>query len=754
MFLLSAFALPHQAKHTFEIAHGQFLLDGKPTQIIAGEMHYPRIPEAYWRHRIKMAKAMGLNAISIYCFWNYHETEPGKFDFKGNADVAKFVRICQEEGMWAILRPGPYVCAEWEFGGYPYWLLNVPGCVVRKDNQPFLNAASRFMNALGKQLAPLQVTRGGNILMVQVENEYGSFGSDKVFMGKTRQQVRDAGFDVPLFTADGESQMPAGRIDGALPGWNGGGFPQIKKVVDKFQPGGPYFVPEFYPGWLCHWGETFPRSNGQGATRGVEELVRGGASVTLYMFHGGTNFGFWNGANYGGKYEPHITSYDYDAPCDESGRATQKYMMFRDMLTRNLPNATIPSVPPANPVVTVPRFKLNPVASILDLLGRPKRFDDPQPMERLGQGYGFVMYRHTLTGSGRKQLTIDGVRDYAVVMVNGKTVGTLDRRRKERTIMVELLGDKDINIDILVENGGRINYGRELLDNLKGITGRVSLDGKELKGWQHFSLPFASVPKTIGHPTEKSPTVYAGQFELKSIGDTFLDMRGWNKGIVWINGHNLGRYFKIGPQQTLYVPGPWLRTGVNDISIFEEIPTGQSAVEAIDHSILDEAVPEPVITVNRARMDRTPAVETTDKVASGEFAKGNAWQIVPFKSKTGRYFVFDTLSSHANETFSSCAELELIGADGKTLPRNKWKIAFCDSEETLAENGAAENMIDGDPETIWHSVWSQPHKGHPHRVIIDLGAQVTVAGCRYLPRQGGEHPAMTKGYAMFVCTKV
>lgn len=744
-------ALFSLAPHTFAVERGAFILDGKPIQLLAAEMHYPRIPEAYWRHRIQMAKAMGLNALSVYCFWNYHETEKGRFNFSGNADVAKFCKIAQEEKMWVLLRPGPYVCAEWEFGGYPYWLQNIPGCVVRKDNPAFMAASANYLKALGRQLAPLQVTHGGNILMVQVENEYGSFGGDHVFMAKNRDQIRDAGFDVPLFTADGEGQMPNGKVDGALPGWNGGGWPNLKLVIDRYQPGGPYFVPEFYPGWLCHWSEKFPRSDGRGTARALEALVNGGASVSFYMFHGGTNFGFWNGANYGGGYQPHITSYDYDAPCDEAGRATAKFMFLRETLAKHVPVAPIPAPIPS---IAIPKIAVAPVATVTSSLPNPRKFATPQPMERLGQGYGFVLYRHKLTGSGPKTLVVEGVRDYAVVIVNGKTVGVLDRRRRDRSLPIELIGDQEITIDILVENGGRINFAQELLDNLKGIVGGVTLDGKPLTGWEHFSLPFANQPNP--RPTkadEKSPTFYKGAITVGEVGDTFLDMRGWNKGVVWVNGHNLGRYWKIGPQQTLYLPGSWLRKGANDIVILEELPTGARSLSGRKDSILDEVNPEPAKPMP-ARMDRVPVVNDADLVATGSFSAGSDWKTVPFAAKRGRFLVFETLSSQEGEPYASAAEVGLLGANGQPLDRSKWKVVYADSEETLAEDGRADNILDGDPETIWHAVWSQPGKGHPHRIVIDLGASVQSTGFRYLPRPHGPRPGMTKGYRIYLAAKV
>ncbi len=750
MFALAACLVAHQVTHTFAIKDGNFLLDGKPFQVVAGEMHYPRIPEAYWRHRIQMAKAMGLNTISIYCFWNFHETERGKFDFSGGADVAKFVRIAQQEKMWVVVRPGPYVCAEWEYGGYPYWLQNIPGCVVRKNNPAFLREAAKYMKELGKQLAPLQVTRGGNILMFQVENEYGSFDSDKAFLAATLKSVKDSGIDVPLFTADGEGQMPAGKIEGILPGWNGGSWPRLKAVVDNHYPGGPYFVPELYPGWLCHWGEKFPRNNGVGMVRQVENIVKNGASMTLYMFHGGTNFGFWNGANFGGNYQPHITSYDYDAPCDEAGGATPKYKLLREMLMKYAPSGSIPPVPAPIPVITIPRTTLKPVATVLDLTGKITKSSSPLPMEKLGQGYGFVLYRHLLKGTGAKILSIEGIRDYAVVMLDGKSVGTLDRRRREKNLTLKLQGKSAHRLEILVENGGRVNFGQQLLDNLKGIVSAVTLDGEGLKGWEQVSLPMATVPTGSGKKVSPNvPTIYHANFQLTKVGDTYLDLRGWTKGVVWVNGQNIGRYFKIGPQQTLFVPGVWLKKGKNTVTVFELVETKRTSIEGLNKAVLDENVPE-VAKTKTPRATAAPKFETEHVVIEGEFKPGNDWQTMSFAQKSGRFLCFETLSTFGNEDFATAAEIQLVGVDGKPINRSKWKVVWTDSEETLSEDGSADNLIDGDRESIWHSIWSQPHKGQPHRVVIDLGANTTATGFRYLPRSGGVRPGMTKGFRVYL----
>ena len=580
------FALPASAPaHTFQIEGGKFLLDGKPFVILAGEIHPSRVPKEYWRQRIQMAKAMGLNTISVYEFWNMHEPEKGRFTFKGNEDVTRFIRICQEEGMWVILRPGPYVCAEWDFGGYPYWLLNDPGLTIRSKDPKFMFFAKRYLNEFAKRTAPLQVTHGGNILMVQVENEYGSYGRDKEYMAEIRDALKSAGYDVPLYVAEGGAQLANAWIPGTVAGVNGGGWPDVVKTADRYTPGGPYIVPEFYPGWLDHWGEAKVVTDGDVAA--FSDLVRHGVSVSLYMFHGGTNFGFMNGANFGGAFQPDITSYDYDAPLDEAGRPREKYFKFRDAISM-LTGQTPPPVPATTPVVTIPRFQLMPAGSLFGSLPAPVHSERPLTMEALGQAYGFVLYRTHVHASGGSELELHGVRDYAVVMLDGKAVTWLDRREHENVQRVAL-PDGNWRLDILVENGGRINYGGKLPDNHKGLTGKVLLGGQELTGWENYSLPMSDAGRIrLDGVSNPGPTFYKAEFELPKTGDAFLDMRGWTKGVLWVNGHNLGRYWRIGPQQTLYLPGVWLKKGRNQVLVFEEGAVADPSIEGLPEQNLTE----------------------------------------------------------------------------------------------------------------------------------------------------------------------
>ena len=587
-----------RATHTFAIADGAFRLDGKPLQIISGEMHFARIPREYWRHRLRMAKAMGLNTIATYVFWNYHEIKPGVFDFRtGNRDLAAFVRIAQEEGLWVILRPGPYACAEWDFGGFPSYLLKEPDLKVRSKDPRFLAAAHRYIDALAKEIRPLQVTRGGPILMVQAENEYGSYGSDAEYKEYHRKMLLDNNIDVPLFTSDGDWLFAKGSIPGVLMTGNGEeNYDTLVSRVNAFHGGqGPYMVAEFYPGWLIHWAEKFPITPTKNFIGSYESLLAHGASVNLYMFHGGTNFGFTSGSNYSRErpIEPSTTTYDYDAPLSEAGWATPKYYALRDVIRRHV-SYEIPAVPDSLPVIAVPAVTLAPTADLFDLVKQVKPLQAAQPlaMEEMGQVEGWVFYRHTVTTATKGLLEVIGLRDYGIVFVNGTRVATLNRRDKKFTVEISVPAGG--RLEILVENMGRINYGGDMVNNRKGIISPVKLGGAELSGWETYQLPFDKVPSARGTktaPTAGVPLVLRGSFTLERTGDTFLDMRAWQKGIVFVNGINLGRYWQVGPQQTLYLPGAWLKRGRNEIVVFETGTAATRTVAGLTRPILEDLRP-------------------------------------------------------------------------------------------------------------------------------------------------------------------
>jgi beta-galactosidase len=745
---------------TFTVGDKDFLLDGKPFLIKAGEMHPSRVPHEYWADRLRMAHAMGLNTVSIYVFWNVHEPRVGEFNFTGDADIAQFVRLAQKEGLWVILRPGPYCCAEWEFGGYPYWLLKEHDLKVRSQDPRFLAAAETYMKKLGEQLAPLQITHGGPILMVQVENEYGSYGADHVYMGKIRDMDRAAGFDVPFFTADGGGNMMAGgHLDDALPGLNGGGKNTMKEV-GKYRPTGPWFVPEFYPGWLDHWGEPHAKVGLGGLARETEWKLTNNVSFCYYMIYGGTSFGFMNGANYGGNFQPQPTSYDYNSPMDEMGRPTDKFFALRDVLKKFLaPGETLPDVPATTPVIEIPKIEFTVAASVFDLLGKPVKSETPLSFEDLDQGYGYVLYRTKISNAAGATLKINKLRDYAVVLVDGKRIATLDRRDRQDSLVLTNAG---ATLDILVENGGRINYGRQILDNRKGITESVTLGDSELTGWEMFKLPFDEAPKvkTSSH-ADTAPFVARGSFELAETGDTFLDLRGWGKGIVFVNGHNLGRYWYIGPQQTLYCPGVWLKKGKNEIMVFEQIKDGIQPLAGIKTPVLDQLKKDENASAAPAKEEKKPApvvvrgkmvapkFSDSALVKAGALADSDDEQTVSFPAQKARYLGLQALSSHNGDEFTTLAELNALDAAGKTVSRKNWKVVYVDSEENFSEGDQAEMVFDGDCDTFWHSLWSAPHTSHPHTLVIDLGVEQDLSGVRLLPRQDSANGRI-KDYKLYL----
>lgn len=583
-----------KAGHTFQLADSVFMLDGKPFQMISGEMHYPRIPREAWRARMKMAKAMGLNTIGTYVFWNIQEPQKGKFDFSGNADVAAFVKIAQEEGLWVILRPSPYVCAEWEFGGYPYWVQNEKGLVVRSKEPNYLKEYETYIKEIGKRLAPLQVNHGGNILMVQIENEYGSYGADKEYLAINQKMFREAGFDGLLYTCDPAPDLAKGYLPGLLPAVNGIDNPtKVKDIIRKHHDGkGPFYIAEWYPAWFDWWGTQHHTVPAAQYTGRLDSVLHAGISINMYMFHGGTTRGFMNGANFkdGTPYEPQISSYDYDAPLDEAGNATAKFMAFRDVIKKNLPaGQTLPDVPAKKPAISIPGINLTSSLPILTNLPAPRTSLNPLTFEDLHQPYGFVLYRTKIQGGKTGTLKLNGLRDFAVVMVNGNRIGTLDRRLNQDSLNVTLPKGEAV-LDILVENLGRINFGKYLLQNKKGLTGKVQFAGNELQHWSMYGLPFDNVDNlkysTVPAKTNQ-PVVLKGHFDLNKIGDTYLDMQDWGKGVVWVNGHNLGRYWRVGPQQTVYVPVEWLKKTDNEIVVFELLQP-HNTISAIDKPILDK----------------------------------------------------------------------------------------------------------------------------------------------------------------------
>ncbi|NLR58514.1 beta-galactosidase [Chitinophaga polysaccharea] len=571
-------AVQAQSKHAFALSKTDFLLDGKPFQMISGEMHPARIPHEYWRHRIQMAKAMGCNTIAAYVFWNYHEPVKGQFDFStGNHNIAEFIKIAQQEGMWVLLRPGPYVCAEWEFGGLPPYLLQSPDIKVRCMDPHYMEAVTRYVEHLAAEVKPLLVTNGGPVVMMQIENEYGSYGNDKTYLNTLKDLWVKQGINIPFYTADGPTayMLEAGGVDGAAIGLDSGGSEADFEAAKKQNPNVPSFSSESYPGWLTHWGEQWQRPGVEGISKEVKFLMDTKRSFNLYVIHGGTNFGYTAGANSGGKggYEPDVTSYDYDAPINEQGSATPKYQALRQLIGSYLPKGKkLPPVPAPIPTITIPAINLTPFTSVWDHLPQAVQTPQPKPFEAFGQDYGFMLYKTTLIGHKSGKLTIKDLHDYATVFLNGKYIGKLDRRLGEKTIDIPASDVKNPVLEILVEGMGRINFADAIIDR-KGITDRVVLNGMTLMNWEVYGLPmtekYVQELTPSANNAAKPGQFYKASFLLDKTGDTYIDMSNYKKGIVWVNGHNLGRYWEIGPQKRLYCPAPWLKKGENTIVVFD-----------------------------------------------------------------------------------------------------------------------------------------------------------------------------------------
>jgi beta-galactosidase len=589
---------------TFAIGDNDFLLDGKPFLIRCGEMHFARVPREYWKHRLRMARAMGLNTVCAYLFWNVHEPQPGKFDFSGNAGAAEFCRIAQQEGLKVILRPGPYACAEWDFGGFPYWLLKLQDLKLRSQDPRYLAACQRYLKAVGRQLAPLQITRGGPIILVQVENEYGSYGRDRQYLHILRDTLKEAGFDVPFFTCDPAGDVPQDACEDIFCAANFGSDPAANfQKLRKVRPAGPLICAEYYPGWFDSWGQPHHFGETERIIKDITWMLEHNASFSIYMAHGGTTFGLDSGANCP-PYTPEITSYDYDAPISEAGWDTPKFHALRQLFQQHLePGETLPDIPARNPVVNVDAIELREVAPLFDNLPAATKTERPQPMEMYDQAHGCILYRARLAAGAAATLKLTDLHDYALVFLDGRKIATLDRRHDQNSAPLAARFSA-ASLDILVEAMGRVNFGKQMFDP-KGITRKVELvseaGASEVTGWEVFNLPLdgaelASLKYRTG-PADGSaqeaartggPAFYRGAFELNRPADTFLDVRQWGKGVVWVNGRNLGRFWNIGPQQTLYCPGPWLHAGRNQVVILELNGAQKHVIAGLAEPILNE----------------------------------------------------------------------------------------------------------------------------------------------------------------------
>ncbi|MGW4207491.1 beta-galactosidase [Lentzea sp. NPDC004789] len=571
-----------------------FLLDGRPLQIRSGEMHPARIPRPHWRHRIRMAKAMGLNTIALYVMWNFVEEKEGVFDFTTDRrDVAAFIRLCQAEGLWVLLRPGPYVCGEWDLGGLPAYLLRHKDIKLRvktADDPRYMAAVTRYVRALAKIVRPLMVDNGGPVLMVQIENEYASYGSDRGYLEELRQLWLANGVTGPFYTEDGIWQLQANppiALDGAAIALSAGESGHLDQARELY-PEVPVMAGEVYPGWLTHWGDQDFSGRNSDISRQLREFMARGQSFNIYVVHGGTNFGFWAGANaddWSGAYTPDITTYDYCAPIGEQGIAAPRYHAYREIIGSAL-TTPLPAVPDAVPTITSQGRSYVPTAfaSLWDNLPAPIVTDDPQPMETHGQNSGYIVYRKRIPGYTGGSLDIRWVHDYATVFVDGRYRGGFSRTwispevaeelnvtNDNRPLALPAVTEAPAVLDIAVEGLGRTNFGQALVDR-KGILESVTL-GERLTGWETFPLPMdddwvRGLHRRVTDPARPG-LFFRAEIDLNTVGDTYVDVSKWTKGVVWVNGNNLGRYWKIGPQHRLYCPAQWLRRGRNEVVVFD-----------------------------------------------------------------------------------------------------------------------------------------------------------------------------------------
>lgn len=576
---LNGWAQQPAAKHSFEFKGQEFMLDGKPFQIIAGEMHPARVPKAYWRHRIQMIKAMGCNTVAAYIFWNYHEVSKGKFDFSTeNRNMAEFVQLCAEEGLWVLFRPGPYVCAEWDFGGLPTYLLQIPDIKIRCMDTRYMAAVQRYVTAMAAHVRHLQISKGGPILMWQVENEYGSYGNDRTYMQTLASMWRKAGIDVPFYTADGPTpyMLEAGSLIDAAIGLDSGSDSAAFAQATRQNPNVPSFSSETYPGWLTHWGEKWARPDTAALKKEVSFLLANKKSFNFYVIHGGTNFGYTAGANAFSptQYQPDLTSYDYDAPIDESGNATPKYHMLRRLIEQYT-GKPAPPIPAPVKHISIPSFSMQPAHSLFDYAPKVHASAQPQPMEYYGQNQGFIVYRTKLIGHKSGRLKIWEPHDYALVYLDGQFIDTVYRDGGNWEVQLPKTNSAIPELTIVVEGMGHINFAQFMIDR-KGITDRVTLNGMTLMNWQTQLLPVDEAfmqqpfPKAVSATKQNGDfRFFTGEFSLTETGDTYLDLSGYSKGVVFVNGRLLGRYWNLGPQYRLYCPATWLKKGQNKIVVMD-----------------------------------------------------------------------------------------------------------------------------------------------------------------------------------------
>ena len=747
-----------QKPGTFEAGKGTFLLNGDPFVVKAAEIHYPRIPREYWDHRIKMCKALGMNTVCIYIFWNIHEQREGEFDFTGNNDIAAFCKLAQKNGMYVIVRPGPYVCAEWEMGGLPWWLLKKKDIRLREQDPYFMERVKIFEEKVGEQLAGLTIQKGGPIIMVQVENEYGSYGEDKPYVSAIRDCLRGIyGKDLALFQCDWSSNFTRNGLDDLVWTMNFGTGSHIDnqfRHLKQLRPDSPLMCSEFWSGWFDKWGARHETRPAKDMVAGLDEMLSKGISFSLYMTHGGTSFGHWAGANSPG-FQPDVTSYDYDAPINEYGHATPKYHELRNMMQKYT-DKKLPSVPkPVAQIITVPEFKLTEFAPLANGAEKTVNSKDTKTFEDLDMGWGTAVYTVDLPETKNGGTLVADVHDFAQYFINSKYVGKTDRVKNERalTIPATKKGDK---LQIVVEGMGRINFGRAIKD-FKGIVGDMKLTAEEngheitwnLKNWTMTTIPddYQTAVKAFEKKSENKGTrgYYRGYFNLKKVGDTFLNFETWGKGQVYVNGHEMGRIWYIGPQQTLFIPGCWLKKGKNEIIVLDVVGPKEAKVWG-----------QNTHEVNKLQLEKSnkhnnigdkPDLNSATPAATGAFNAGNGWQTVKFSApQKGRYLAIECLSTQDGKPQVAIAELYLQGTDGKRISREPWTTKYANSEE---ENGnhMGDKVFDLQESTYW---MTEKSASMPHLLVIDLGSVQTISALEYCPRAEQGAPGSIKNYKIYM----
>lgn len=748
-------------KGRFEAGTGTFLLNGEPYLVKAAELHYPRIPREYWDHRIKMCKALGMNTVCLYTFWNSHEPEPGKFNFEGQNDLREFVKLCAENDMKVILRPGPYVCAEWEMGGLPWWLLKKKDIRLREQDPYFLERVDLFQKAVAEQVGDLTVDKGGPIIMVQVENEYGSYGIDKPYVSQIRDMLRkNFGKDVTLFQCDWSSNFLNNGLNDLIWTINFGTGADINAQfapLKAVRPDSPLMCSEYWSGWFDKWGANHETRPAEDMIAGLEEMMDKNISFSLYMTHGGTNWGHWAGANSPG-FAPDVTSYDYDAPISEQGAATPKYHALRAAMQRHNGGKKLPAVPKAIPTIAIPEFTFTEVAPLFANLPEPIEDNEIKTMEEYDLGFGSIIYSTTLPRlEADAILTVTDAHDYAQVFVDGEYLGTLDRRTGDTELALPASASGK-RIDILVEAMGRINFGRAIKD-FKGITDKVTVtenrDGHdftcELKGWKVYKLPdtyeFYTSMKYEPVKTDKMPRgVYRGTFKLKKPGDTFLDFSGFGKGLVYVNGRGMGRIWNIGPQQTLYMPGCWLKEGENEVIVFDILGPQNAVSKGLKEPIND------MLPFKRRRADAAaPDLAKMSPAVKAQFAPGTGWKDVAFAPAKGRFLVLESVDANDGGDAAAIAELYVLDDKGKRISREGWTVDYASSEDTDNANRTADKIFDLQESTYWTGAKDAKF---PYTVVIDLGRPYTLTGLQYLPRMEAGAPGNIRTMNVYIAPEL